>query len=375
MQRLLREGKVEELVAAVKAGRVAAALLPGGGEGKTTTPLHCAVEARCPEACARLVAEAGLGVDAPNGKGQTALLLAARQDEGVEPLVRALVAAGADPLRKNKRGRDALGLCAEKGLVGLLLHLAQEHGGVGADRVFPERDGATLLHLLVAARDAAGVEALVRSGLLKPEAYRVRRGDAHMAHHLAGQQGDWPTLQLLVEAGGAPVKARDGHGMTVLHMAAAHGVLPVVEWLVTHGADVRATNSAGLMARDVAQAHHLEVAKYLGKLMVEAGWEDAAALADSESEGDGGEDDGEGEGGGGEEDWGPSSRFAHRAKRTIARSRREAQARVREERKALSDDSWQKGVQARIEEKREKVAARLEAEEARRRQQEEVGVS
>ena len=106
---------------------------------------------------------------------------------------------------------------------------------------------------------------------------------------------------------------------------------------------------------------------------MEAGWEDVAALADSESEGDGGEDDGE-EGEGGEEDWGPSSRFAHRAKRTIARSRREAQARLREERKALADDSWQKGVQARIEEKREKVAARLEVEETRRRQQEEVGV-
>lgn len=110
---LLREGKVDELVAVVRSGSVAPQLLPEAGPDMTT-PLHCSVEARLAEACRRLVLEAGLDVDAPNGKSQTPLLLAARQEEGVDALVRALVGVGVDPLRKNKRGRDVLSLCVRK---------------------------------------------------------------------------------------------------------------------------------------------------------------------------------------------------------------------------------------------------------------------
>jgi ankyrin repeat protein len=267
VRRLLQEGKVAELITAARDGTVAPRLLPEAGT-EMTTPLHCAVDAHDPVACQRLVSEAGLEVDALNGRGQTPVLLAVRQGEGAEALVRALTALGADATRKSKRGRDVLGLCAEKGLVGLLLHLALEHG-VGLDRAYVERDNTTLLHLLVAGKDAAGVQALVGSGKLKTDDYRVRRLDGHMAHHLACHHGGWSTLQLLIEKGDAPVKARDGHGQTALHMAAVRGAMPVVQWLAEHGADLLAANRAGLTARDVAQAHYPDVAGWLGRLMIE----------------------------------------------------------------------------------------------------------
>jgi hypothetical protein len=90
------------------------------------TLLHCAVRARAVEV-ARFLVAMGLDVKARDKKGDTSLHLAAA--EALEPVVDALLRAGARPGSKNNRGRTAADLAAERGhaeLAGRLAAAARE---------------------------------------------------------------------------------------------------------------------------------------------------------------------------------------------------------------------------------------------------------
>ena len=60
----------------------------------------------------------------------------------------------------------------------------------------------------------------------------------------ATEAGDVPQMRVLL-AQGADVNARNAHGWTALHVAAAGGDPAVVELLLQHGADVHAQSHIG----------------------------------------------------------------------------------------------------------------------------------
>lgn len=76
-------------------------------------------------------------------------------------------------------------------------------------------------------------------------------GYAGNSHHVA-PAGMMPAVKYLVEELHADVNAVDGDGNTIVHNAAARGDNEMIEYLVSHGADVTHVNRAGQTTVDLA---------------------------------------------------------------------------------------------------------------------------
>ena len=72
--------------------------------------------------------------------------------------------------------------------------------------------------------------------------------------HRTAPGGFLPAVKYLVEELGADVNGRDHEGNTALHHAAARGDVPMIEYLVAKGADVKAVNRAGETTADMANS-------------------------------------------------------------------------------------------------------------------------
>jgi ankyrin repeat protein len=72
--------------------------------------------------------------------------------------------------------------------------------------------------------------------------------------HRTAPGGFLPAVKYLVEEMGADVNGRDHEGNTALHHAAARGDVPMIEYLVSKGADVKALNRAGETTADMANS-------------------------------------------------------------------------------------------------------------------------
>ena len=72
--------------------------------------------------------------------------------------------------------------------------------------------------------------------------------------HRTAPGGFLPAVQYLVDALHLDVNARDHEGNTALHDAAARGDVPMIEYLVSKGADVKAVNRAGETTADMANS-------------------------------------------------------------------------------------------------------------------------
>jgi ankyrin repeat protein len=72
--------------------------------------------------------------------------------------------------------------------------------------------------------------------------------------HRTAPGGFLPAVEYLVEELGADVNGRDHEGNTALHHAAARGDVPMIEYLVSKGADVKALNRAGETTADMANS-------------------------------------------------------------------------------------------------------------------------
>ena len=84
--------------------------------------------------------------------------------------------------------------------------------------------------------------------------YRRQRQAAQRAGQMllqATEAGDIVQMQALL-ANGAAVNARNAHGWTALHVAAAGGDPAVIALLLQHGADVHAQSHIGTTALDNA---------------------------------------------------------------------------------------------------------------------------
>tara|TARA_Y100000114_G_C11697274_1_gene296639 strand:- start:377 stop:589 length:213 start_codon:yes stop_codon:yes gene_type:complete len=59
-------------------------------------------------------------------------------------------------------------------------------------------------------------------------------------------------------------------GNRAIHVAAASGILPIVQWLVENGADIFTTNSMNELPRDVAERRgNKDIVRYLEKKSVD----------------------------------------------------------------------------------------------------------
>ena len=72
--------------------------------------------------------------------------------------------------------------------------------------------------------------------------------------HRTAPGGFLPAVKYLVDELGADVNGRDHEGNTALHHAAARGDVPMIEYLVSKGADVKALNRAGETTADMANS-------------------------------------------------------------------------------------------------------------------------
>jgi hypothetical protein len=70
--------------------------------------------------------------------------------------------------------------------------------------------------------------------------------------HRHAPDGWMPAMRYMVEVLHADVNARDQQGMTPLHHAAARGDNEMIQYLVAHGADVKAVSRNGRTVVDMA---------------------------------------------------------------------------------------------------------------------------
>jgi ankyrin repeat protein len=226
------------------------------------TPLHFA---RAPDVIA-LLSELGCEPNAVDSMGDTPL---SRALSTVDPkctveCVRALVEAGAGPNRR-VRGEFPLAIAVRlerSDLVDVLL-------GLDIDVQARAENGRTILHEVIRSPKDWDIRAFVRRGA-DPSA---QDDNGVSPLHLAVAAGLAENARTLVKVG-ADVNAADSTGRTPLHLAVAvcveGGVLPSVRdsfsgiplhctvgmagVLIDQGADVNATDNAGLSPLDLAMA-------------------------------------------------------------------------------------------------------------------------
>lgn len=215
------------------------------------TPLMLACQLGFEDGVESLIAK-GADVNKPDHYGNNALHYAATsgQSDPIDPLL----AAGADPHAPNRFGQTPGYLAAARGHLSIL----NEMSGVQLDLNQKDDQGMTILHHL--APDPS--EELVRSLI-----------DRGADLELADSEGNTPLLYAAVYGFhkgvavfaklGADVNRKNSAGETPLLVAAMNGNLDMIQTLMAHGADTKATLQ-GLNALILAAVNgHADVVKYL----------------------------------------------------------------------------------------------------------------
>lgn len=194
------------------------------------TAMHVVPSAECIE----LLVSKGLDVNAlsyatPHYVARTPLQCLLQERVDPIDIVKALLAAGADPRLPDSKGENAWWYCTHASCVELL-------AGMGFDPDACDAKGQTLLHRLLACT----------SGRLYD-------------HY----QGCAETLLRL----GLPIDAADHQGNTPLHVAASHYGSeydqPTLRFLLEQGASRAATNQAGKTAWDMVPKKHRKALSWL----------------------------------------------------------------------------------------------------------------
>ncbi|KNC55516.1 uncharacterized protein AMSG_01781 [Thecamonas trahens ATCC 50062] len=247
------QGAVEALGVLASEGIVAATATVCDSSG--CTPLMYACIRGEPRTVSVLLDAAAEAVNLPGASGKTPLLEAV--ERGHVGLVPALLAAGADAAASNAKGITALHLAAANNLVEVVsllatpatinvvdnsqrtaMFLAAGLGNAASVRVLAEVDGVDVLipgpretnAVHMAAEAGAAIDALIA---VTPGALHIGNEDGMLPIHFAVRGTQTATLRWLLEQEGAEPAATDAEGWTILHMAAASGVMDVLEMLTT----------------------------------------------------------------------------------------------------------------------------------------------
>lgn len=255
-----------------------------------------------------------LGLDMERCEGASYLLYSALNENHLDVL-RYLLEQGADPNQDPVLGvslvQRACALLNAEALAILLQHGAVSTGSAEEYKVIvpaiksmkaddallqlarleekypiashPERAG-TLLMVAIVMQERELILACLDAGV----DLNARSDGGLSALNYAYLQQDVDTMEKLLNAGAdvdLPVGGRmEGKGMTLLMVAANDGNLPMVQWLVEHGADIKAVDEYGDDARLYALGSgHGEVVDYLDKVTAqrkeaEPHWSEATGL-------------------------------------------------------------------------------------------------
>ena len=237
---------------------------------------------------ARLLLDAGAGIDDPAADGNSPLVIAAMSgharlaelllERGADPnaagagysalhaavlradagLVRALLAHGADPNAPLTRSTPVprwtyqyVLTLREKGATPFLLavkylepEIARQLAAAGADPLATFGDGTTALMAAVGLGMSRAITR--RSRLIAPEL---------VAAEWADEERVLESVRAAVEAGAAAgIHVATETGNTALHGAARNGFTTVVDLLADHGGDLDAENEDGTTPRDLLEA-------------------------------------------------------------------------------------------------------------------------
>jgi len=255
---------------------------------------------------AKLLLEAGAGVDARNQDESTALHGAAFF--GRVELLELLLRAGADPDAKNARDDTVLNVSMAPWeiteFIGAMLQISMDRAEIEAGRLqcaesllartstndptvrlFEAiRAGSVKAVLGALAEDASlkdwdsgtgwtplftavflGHEDIVRLLLESGAVVHAQNKDMGFPLHGAAMMGHVSVAELLREYG-ADIDARDGGGSTPLHAATFLGRVEAVQWLIREFADTNLKNNDGQTALDVTQADW-QVTEYVIKIL------------------------------------------------------------------------------------------------------------
>ena len=199
----------------------------------------------------------GADPNARNGRGQTALHLAARHghDEVCELLLDGTTKAQIDAV--DDEGQQPLHLTVPNGFFDTF-KLLTDHG---ADPNSPIGGGSTLLHFASFKGTAEAVEFMLDNGCKADMPDR----DGARPLHAAAYAGKKDIVEVLVTKGGTDVNVQDKTGATALHLAAQQKQVYMCKALLELGADPDLADSSG--ATPVLVATHTNAGAVLAELL------------------------------------------------------------------------------------------------------------
>jgi len=200
-------------------------------------------------------ADVDIGGKGPDYDGVTALHRACCHDH--PDALAALVARGADPHRRDVKGRSALHHAAAFGVTpnGCVDALIAEHG-VKVSAV--DTDGATALHTAAALGHVEFCRFLLKQHKADPMA---TDSNGRSVLHIACAKGALEVVhdvRAMADDFGHLVNAPDADGSTPLFMAITAGALDIASLLIDAGAETRAKNDSGATPLHRAISLHVE---------------------------------------------------------------------------------------------------------------------
>ena len=226
-------------------GQLVIEMLIGGADlnsrdGCARTSLHLAAAKGNGRMVATLL-QRGADKDALNNNGRTPLIIASMM--GRLRVVKTLLAAGADSNIRDNNKNSALELASAKGHVPVLHAILAR----GVDINGCGHTGDTALHHAVFRDQVGAIDALAGAGGDLELKDSLGYTPLMLATRLAPRRSNCTTMLVLLQHG-AMVSARDGEGVTALHIACStpfRGQEALIDLLLRWGADETALDSFG----------------------------------------------------------------------------------------------------------------------------------